>query len=52
MAMMSYAEAGAAALAATMRDDPRIVALGEDLGRGGIFGQYKGLLAASSAPSA
>jgi len=44
MAMMSYAEAGAAALAAAMRDDPRIVALGEDLGRGGIFGQYKGLL--------
>jgi pyruvate dehydrogenase E1 component beta subunit len=42
---MSYAEAGAAALAAAMRDDPRIVALGEDLGRGGIFGQYKGLAA-------
>jgi pyruvate/2-oxoglutarate/acetoin dehydrogenase E1 component len=42
---MSYAQAGAAALAAAMRDDPRIVALGEDLGRGGIFGQYKGLLA-------
>ncbi len=42
---MTYAEAGAAALAAAMRDDPRIVALGEDLGRGGIFGQYKGLLA-------
>jgi pyruvate dehydrogenase E1 component beta subunit len=45
MALMTYAEAGAAALAAAMRDDPRIVALGEDLGRGGIFGQYKGLLA-------
>jgi pyruvate/2-oxoglutarate/acetoin dehydrogenase E1 component len=45
MALMSYAEAGAAALAAAMREDPRIVALGEDLGRGGIFGQYKGLLA-------
>ncbi|HVQ04855.1 MAG TPA: transketolase C-terminal domain-containing protein [Burkholderiaceae bacterium] len=45
MAVMSYAEAGAAALAAAMRDDPRIVALGEDLGRGGIFGQYKGLIA-------
>jgi len=43
--MMTYAEAGAAALAATMRDDPRIVALGEDLGRGGIFGQYAGLRA-------
>ena len=45
MALMTYAEAGAAALAAAMRDDPRIVALGEDLGRGGIFGQYNGLLA-------
>ncbi|MCW5662095.1 MAG: alpha-ketoacid dehydrogenase subunit beta [Burkholderiaceae bacterium] len=45
MALMTYAEAGAAALAAAMRDDPCIVALGEDLGRGGIFGQYKGLLA-------
>jgi acetoin:2,6-dichlorophenolindophenol oxidoreductase subunit beta len=45
MAVMTYAEAGAAALAAAMRDDPRIVALGEDLGRGGIFGQYKGLAA-------
>lgn len=45
MALMTYAEAAAAALAAAMRDDPRIVALGEDLGRGGIFGQYKGLLA-------
>ena len=42
--VMTYAEAGAAALAAAMRDDPRIVALGEDLGRGGIFGQYTGLL--------
>jgi pyruvate dehydrogenase E1 component beta subunit len=44
MAVMTYGEAGAAALAAAMRDDPRIVALGEDLGRGGNFGQYKGLL--------
>ena len=39
--------AGAAALAAAMGAirSPRIVALGEDLGRGGIFGQYKGLIA-------
>jgi pyruvate dehydrogenase E1 component beta subunit len=28
-----------------MRADPRVVALGEDLGRGGIFGQYRGLQA-------
>jgi pyruvate dehydrogenase E1 component beta subunit len=26
-----------------MRADPRVVALGEDIGRGGIFGQYAGL---------
>ena len=43
MKTMSYAEAAAAALDAAMREDPAIVALGEDLGRGGIFGQYKGL---------
>ena len=42
---MSYAEAAAAALASAMRRDASVVALGEDLGRGGIFGQYKGLLA-------
>ena len=41
---MTYAEAGAAALARAMREDPRVVALGEDLGRGGVFGQYRGLL--------
>lgn len=41
---LTYAQAGAAALAAAMHDDARVVALGEDLGRGGIFGQYKGLL--------
>ncbi|MCO5099451.1 MAG: alpha-ketoacid dehydrogenase subunit beta [Burkholderiaceae bacterium] len=41
---MSYAAAAAAALAEEMERDVRIVALGEDLGRGGIFGQYCGLL--------
>jgi len=40
---MSYAAAAADALALRMRADPSVVALGEDLGRGGIFGQYKGL---------
>jgi pyruvate dehydrogenase E1 component beta subunit len=39
-AAMSYAEAAALALAEAMAADPRIVALGEDLGRGGVFGQY------------
>jgi pyruvate dehydrogenase E1 component beta subunit len=45
MAPMTYAAAAAAALAAAMRANPRVVALGEDLGRGGIFGQYRGLQA-------
>lgn len=44
MARMSYAGAAADALARRMRADPAVVALGEDLGRGGIFGQYRGLL--------
>jgi acetoin:2,6-dichlorophenolindophenol oxidoreductase subunit beta len=43
MALMSYAQAAAQALAEAMRDDPTVVALGEDLGRGGVFGQYRGL---------
>ncbi len=42
--IMSVAEAAARALAMAMQADPNVVALGEDLGRGGIFGQYKGLL--------
>jgi pyruvate/2-oxoglutarate/acetoin dehydrogenase E1 component len=42
---MSYAEAAVRAVANAMRDDPRVVVLGEDVGRGGIFGQYKGLQA-------
>jgi pyruvate/2-oxoglutarate/acetoin dehydrogenase E1 component len=42
---MTYAQAAAQALALAMREDPRVVALGEDLGRGGIFGQYAGLQA-------
>ena len=45
IATLTYAQAGAAALAQAMRDDARVVALGEDLGRGGIFGQYAGLQA-------
>ena len=42
---MSYAEAAVAAVADAMRVDPRVVVLGEDVGRGGIFQQYKGLQA-------
>ncbi|HNT39334.1 MAG TPA: transketolase C-terminal domain-containing protein [Rubrivivax sp.] len=44
MAMrMSYAQAAAAALALEMQARADIVVLGEDVGRGGIFGQYAGL---------
>ncbi|HMO45873.1 MAG TPA: transketolase C-terminal domain-containing protein [Rubrivivax sp.] len=43
MALMSYAEAAALAVAQAMQADPKVVVLGEDVGRGGIFGQYKGL---------
>ena len=43
MALMTYAQAAAIALGDLMRTDDRVVALGEDLGRGGVFGQYRGL---------
>jgi pyruvate/2-oxoglutarate/acetoin dehydrogenase E1 component len=43
VALMSYAQAACRALAEAMRADERVVALGEDVGRGGIFGQYRGL---------
>ncbi len=43
---MSYAEAAVRAVDRAMREDPRVVVMGEDIGRGGIFGQYKGLQAA------
>lgn len=40
---LTYAEAARAAIAEEMRRDPDVWALGEDLGRGGVFGQYAGL---------
>ena len=43
MATLNYAQAACLALREAMRNDPRVVALGEDVGRGGIFGQYAGL---------
>ncbi|MEP7208131.1 MAG: alpha-ketoacid dehydrogenase subunit beta, partial [Casimicrobiaceae bacterium] len=43
MAVMSYSLAAATALAEAMEADASVVALGEDLGRGGIFAQYRGL---------
>jgi len=42
---MTYAEAACAALREAMQVDPNVIALGEDLGRGGVFGQYRGLQA-------
>ncbi|MDA1118603.1 MAG: alpha-ketoacid dehydrogenase subunit beta [Proteobacteria bacterium] len=43
MARMNYARASCTALEAAMRSDDRVVVVGEDVGRGGIFGQYRGL---------
>jgi pyruvate dehydrogenase E1 component beta subunit len=43
MTRISYSEAARQAVAEEMRRDPTVWALGEDLGRGGVFGQYKGL---------
>ena len=42
-AVMSYADAAVLALTLEMQADPNVVVLGEDVGRGGIFGQYTGL---------
>lgn len=38
---LTYAQAAALALAEAMQADERVLALGEDLGRGGVFGQYR-----------
>ena len=43
--VVSIVEASRLALAEEMRRDPTVWALGEDLGRGGVFQQYKGLQA-------
>jgi acetoin:2,6-dichlorophenolindophenol oxidoreductase subunit beta len=43
MAVMTYAAAACTALDKAMAADASVVALGEDVGRGGIFGQYRGL---------
>jgi pyruvate dehydrogenase E1 component beta subunit len=40
---MSYARAACAALEDAMRADASVVVVGEDVGRGGVFGQYRGL---------
>jgi len=41
--MNTYLQAGKAALSEEMQRDATVWALGEDLGRGGVFGQYAGL---------
>ncbi len=41
--VLSYAQAAVLAVQHEMEADTRVVVLGEDVGRGGIFGQYKGL---------
>jgi acetoin:2,6-dichlorophenolindophenol oxidoreductase subunit beta len=43
MPQITYAQAACTAVAEAMRADPRVVVLGEDVGRGGVFGQYRGL---------
>jgi pyruvate dehydrogenase E1 component beta subunit len=40
---LTYAQAALLALQQAMQADPHVVAVGEDLGRGGVFGQYRGL---------
>jgi pyruvate dehydrogenase E1 component beta subunit len=43
VALTTYADAARLAVQASMKQDPRVVVLGEDVGRGGVFQQYKGL---------
>ncbi|MFV0681561.1 alpha-ketoacid dehydrogenase subunit beta [Ottowia sp.] len=38
---LTYAQAAALALSQAMDTNPHVIALGEDLGRGGVFGQYR-----------
>lgn len=43
MPIMTYREGSRLAIAEEMRSDPSVWAVGEDLGRGGLYGQYEGL---------
>jgi acetoin:2,6-dichlorophenolindophenol oxidoreductase subunit beta len=45
MQTLSYAQAAVHALRVEMQQDERVIVMGEDVGRGGIFGQYAGLQA-------
>jgi len=44
VAELTYSDAAKRALTEEMENDPKVWALGEDLGRGGVFGQYAGLI--------
>ncbi len=44
MSRMTYIDASRVALAEEMQRDLTVWAVGEDLGRGGVFGQYRGLV--------
>jgi acetoin:2,6-dichlorophenolindophenol oxidoreductase subunit beta len=43
VALMSYVEASRSAVRKAMSENSNVVVVGEDVGRGGIFQQYKGL---------
>src|SRR5688572_30815445 len=43
MAVMTYAQAACAAVRDAMQRDAKVVVVGEDVGRGGVFQQYRGL---------
>jgi pyruvate/2-oxoglutarate/acetoin dehydrogenase E1 component len=43
MALMTYAQAACSAVRDAMQGDAKVVVLGEDVGRGGVFQQYRGL---------
>ncbi len=43
MALMNYSQASREAIRDAMHADENVWCVGEDLGRGGVFGQYKGL---------
>jgi acetoin:2,6-dichlorophenolindophenol oxidoreductase subunit beta len=43
VALMSYAQAACGAVRDAMQADSNVVVVGEDVGRGGVFQQYKGL---------
>ncbi|MEK9896112.1 MAG: hypothetical protein VW518_06760, partial [Burkholderiaceae bacterium] len=45
VALVSYAQAAQQALALEMQQHDDVVLMGEDIGRGGVFGQYAGLQA-------